>query len=91
VLPKLSLQQLATVIPQARFAVGVDTGLSHFAAALAVPVVALYTDTDPGLTGVAGGRQAQAINLGGRQQVPDIAAVVAAVTQVSAADVHRQP
>ncbi|MGP1716243.1 MAG: lipopolysaccharide heptosyltransferase I [Methylophilus sp.] len=86
VLPKLSLQQLASVMPQARFAVGVDTGLSHFAAALDVPVVAVYTDTDPGLTGVAGGRKAAAINLGGKQQVPDTAAVIAAVTSVPTAD-----
>ncbi|MFD1122215.1 lipopolysaccharide heptosyltransferase I [Methylophilus flavus] len=86
VLPKLSLQQLATVLPGAQFAVGVDTGLSHLAAALDVPVVALYTDTDPGLTGVAGGRKAAAINLGGKQQVPDIAAVIAAVTTVTTAN-----
>lgn len=83
VLPKLSLQQLANVIPQARFAVGVDTGLSHLAAALDVPVVALYTDTDPGLTGVAGGRKAAAINLGGKQQVPVIADVIAAVAKAA--------
>lgn len=84
VMPKLRLQQLATVIPQAQFAVGVDTGLSHLAAALDVPVVAVYTDTDPGLTGVAGGSKAAAMNLGTRQQVPEVPAVVTAVTQVLA-------
>jgi heptosyltransferase I len=81
VLPKLTLQQLAKAIPQATFAVGVDTGLSHLTAALDVPVVALYTDTNPALTGVAGGRVAIAINLGGKQQTPDVDAVVAAVNQ----------
>ena len=84
VLPKLSLQQLAQVIPLAKFAVGVDTGLSHLAAALDIPVVALYTDTDPGLTGVAGGRRAAAINLGGKQQIPDMPAVLAAIKRVTA-------
>ena len=83
VLPKLTLQQLAKVIPQAAFAVGVDTGLSHLAAALDIPVVALYTDTDPGLTGVAGGRLAAAINLGGKQQVPDVQAVLEAVSRAA--------
>lgn len=83
VLPKLHLQQLAKIMPQARFAVGVDTGLSHLAAALDIPVVALYTDTDPGLTGVAGGRLAAAINLGGKQQVPEVSAVLAAVSKVA--------
>ncbi len=84
VLPKSSLQQLAQVIPLAKFAVGVDTGLSHLAAALDIPVVALYTDTDPGLTGVAGGRKALAINLGGKQQIPDIPAVLAAISRFTA-------
>jgi hypothetical protein len=32
--------------------IGVDTGLSHLANALNVPLVAIYTDTDPGKTGV---------------------------------------
>eukprot|EP00257_Ricinus_communis_P024004 XP_015584139.1 uncharacterized protein LOC8269578 [Ricinus communis] len=41
VLPKLGLQQLASQMPQVRFAVGVDTGLSHLAAALDIPIVAL--------------------------------------------------
>lgn len=82
VLPKLPLQPLAAVMQHAQFAVGVDTGLSHLAAALDVPVVALYTDTDPALTGVAGGRRVEAINLGGKQQLPDPLAVQAAVDQV---------
>lgn len=84
VLPKLSLQQLAQVIPLAKFAVGVDTGLSHLVAALDIPVVALYTDTDPGLTGVAGGRKAAAINLGGKQKIPDIPAVLEAINRATA-------
>ncbi|MDP8566660.1 lipopolysaccharide heptosyltransferase I [Methylophilus aquaticus] len=81
VLPKLSLQQLANEIPQVCFAVGVDTGLSHLAAALDVPVVAIYTDTDPAFTGVAGGRVAVAVNIGGKGQVP---AVTTVLTQLRA-------
>lgn len=80
VLPKLSLQQLAKQMPQARFAVGVDTGLSHLAAALDVPVVAIYTDTEPAFTGVAGGRVSAAINVGGKGQVPTVASVIAHLT-----------
>lgn len=82
VLPKLSLQQLASQMPQARFAVGVDTGLSHLAAALDVPVVAIYTDTEPAFTGVAGGRVSAAINLGGKGQVPAVASVIAHVSTI---------
>jgi len=80
VLPKLSLQQLANQMPQAQFAVGVDTGLSHLAAALDIPVVALYTDTEPAFTGVAGGRRAPAMNLGGKGQVPPVEAVIEQLT-----------
>ena len=79
VLPKLSLQQLAQRMPEARFAVGVDTGLSHLAAALNMPVVALYTDTEPAYTGVAGGRHAPAVNLGGKGQCPSVADVIVTV------------
>jgi len=52
--PPLSLAQVAALIARADLAVGVDTGLAHLAAALRVPVIALYVATDPALTGVYG-------------------------------------
>lgn len=70
VLPKLSIEAVAGVIAGAHGAVGVDTGLSHLAVALSVPTVAIYTDTDPALTGVMAGRFAAAINLGGIGKTP---------------------
>jgi heptosyltransferase I len=85
VLPKLSLQQLAAQMPQARFAVGVDTGLSHLAAALDIPVVAIYTDTEPAFTGVAEGRRAPAVNLGGKGKVPTVEAVIAQLSVIAVA------
>ncbi len=72
VLPKLSISELAGVIANAKAAVGVDTGLSHFAAALNIPTIAIYTDTDPALTGVMAGKLAPAINLGGIHQTPTV-------------------
>lgn len=75
VLPKLSIAQLATVISQAQAAIGVDTGLSHLAAALNIPTIAIYTDTNPELTGVSAGAYAPAINLGNIQQSPSVAEV----------------
>lgn len=82
VLPKLSIHQLAFVLKQAQAAIGVDTGLSHLAAALDVPTVALYTDTDPILTGVCAGANAPAINLGGKEQSPTVEAVMQALSRV---------
>ncbi len=71
VLPKLSIEAIAGVIAGAVSAVGVDTGLSHLAVALNIPTIAIYTDTNPELTGVMAGRFAPAINLGGIAQTPE--------------------
>ena len=70
VLPKQRIAQLATIISQAQAAVGVDTGLSHLSVALSIPTVAIYTDTNPALTGVYAGANAPAINLGNINQIP---------------------
>jgi heptosyltransferase I len=70
VLPKLGLKMLASIIAQANIAIGVDTGLMHLATALNVPSLAIYTDTDPNLTGLYPGNKAHAINLGGKAQTP---------------------
>lgn len=77
VLPKCTIAQLANIISQAQAAVGVDTGLSHLAAALNVPTVAIYTDTNPALTGVMAGAKMPAVNLGGIAQTPSVDIVLA--------------
>lgn len=68
VAPPSDLASLATVLGAVRATVGVDTGLTHLAAALNRPVVALYVATDPGLTGVHAGPRA--LNLGGVGHLP---------------------
>ncbi|MDX9706034.1 MAG: lipopolysaccharide heptosyltransferase I [Azospira sp.] len=75
VAPPLSIRELAGILGRAKLAVGVDTGLAHLAAALKVPTVALYTATDPALTGVAGAGFAR--NLGKAGQAPAVAEVLA--------------
>ena len=79
VLPRLPLDAIAAVLGQARGAVGVDTGLTHLAVALGIPTVALYTDTDPALTGVYAGATAPAINLGGKSRPPSPQDTIAAL------------
>lgn len=54
VLDRLSLSQLARELSNAAGVVGVDTGLSHVAAALAIPCVTIYGATDPRRVGVMG-------------------------------------
>ena len=82
ILPKLSIAELADVISHAKAAVGVDTGLSHLAAALKIPTIAIYTDTNPVLTGVLGGAFKPAINLGGIAQTPTVENILSALKSI---------
>lgn len=84
VLPRMQLNELATVLAGSRAAIGVDTGLVHLAVALKVPTIALYTDTDPSLTGIYPGAGVSAINLGGKSAPPDVDSVVQAFTSLLA-------
>ncbi len=75
-LPKLNIHELAGAIGQAQAAIGVDTGLSHLATALNIPTIAIYTDTDPALTGVMAGAFKPVLNLGGIGQIPTVEKVL---------------
>lgn len=72
--PPMSIPELAALLAGARAAIGVDTGLTHLAVALKTPTVAIYTATDPGLTGVLGAGFHR--NLGGKAQIPAADAVL---------------
>ena len=74
----LSLAAAAIMLQQAVCTVGVDTGLTHLANAVDCPLVAIYTATDPGLTGVSSGPRA--CNLGGIGQLPTASAVLERLT-----------
>ena len=75
--PVLAYDELAGLFAGARAVVGLDTGLTHLAAALGVPTVGIYCGTDPAATGIYG--CARARNLGGIASPPAAAAVIAAV------------
>ena len=57
VLPRMSLENVARQLANAKQIVSVDTGLSHLSAALSRPNVTLYGPTDPGLIGGYGQNQ----------------------------------
>ncbi|HQT25649.1 MAG TPA: lipopolysaccharide heptosyltransferase I [Burkholderiales bacterium] len=73
---RLSLNDAAGLIAGAAVVFGVDTGLSHLAAALSVPVIGIYCATDPGLTGILSA--GQGINIGGKSGPPSVEAVFSA-------------
>jgi heptosyltransferase-1 len=75
--PRMELREAAGLLGHARAVVGVDTGLTHLANALDVPLAALYTDTDPGLTGVV--ETAHAANLGHAGACPTVDEVLASL------------
>ncbi len=56
-----------------------DTGLTHFAAALKTPTIGIYCATDPAATGLHGG--AHAVNLGRPGAPPSVGEVLAALEQ----------
>jgi lipopolysaccharide heptosyltransferase I len=70
------LDRMARLIAGASFVIGVDTGLLHLAAALGVPLVAIFVGSEPGLTGPMGAGPIAVV--GGKHQLPSVAEVVAA-------------
>jgi heptosyltransferase-1 len=72
---------MAKLIGGALFVVGVDTGLLHLAAALAVPLVAIFTGSKPGLTGPVGAGRISI--LGDDGMPPSVDAVIHAVENIT--------
>jgi heptosyltransferase-1 len=70
---------------RAHVVVGVDTGLTHLAAAFNVPTVGVYCATDPAATGLYASGSARVLNLGGVNAPPAVADVIAAIEHVGAA------
>jgi heptosyltransferase I len=75
--PHRSLPKLAALLAHAELVCGVDTGLTHLAAALNVPTISLFVATDPRLAGVERA-STRARDLGGIGVVPTPAEVIAA-------------
>jgi len=76
--PPMRIAELAQLLAGAQLVVGVDTGLSHLAAALRRQTFCLFAGSRPELTGVYAGNMA--LNLGAAGAPPTAAQVIDAVT-----------
>jgi heptosyltransferase-1 len=83
VAPRCALEQVAALLARARIVIGLDTGLTHLAAALGAPTLGIFCDYDPRLVGITGA--APCASLGGVGAPPDAGAVIVAVDELLAA------
>ena len=74
---RMGIDALAEVLAHARNVVGLDSGLTHLAAALGVATVAIFCGSDPALTGVYGA--AKALNVGAPGRAPEVLEVLRGV------------
>ncbi len=78
---KRPLDEVARLIAGARVVIGVDTGLLHIAAALGVPLVAIFLGSEPVLTGPKGSGPIAVV--GQRSAQPSVEEVLAALDTVA--------
>lgn len=69
--PRMTLEQLARLFARAQLVVGVDTGLTHLAAAVGARTIGIYCGSDPALTGLYGARAATNVGALGRPPAVD--------------------
>lgn len=79
VMPRMSIQDCALEMQRSAFVVGVDTGLTHLAAATAKPTVGLFLDYPIELVGLTG---VQVQSLGGVGADPSVDEVQSALKQL---------
>lgn len=80
---RMDLDAVAGMLAWASAVIGVDTGLTHLAAALDRPVVGIYGATSPTTTGVYA--PGKALNVGSRSGFPAVDEVVATLARLGAA------
>lgn len=78
--PFLTVAEVADTLARAEVVIGLDTGMSHIAAAHGRPTVGIYCDHEPGLAGLVG--SGPVVSLGGKGRVPALPDVLAAVDRV---------
>jgi heptosyltransferase-1 len=76
---RMTLEALARMLAGAKSVVGLDSGLSHLAAAFGAPSVAIFCASDPALTGLYGAPRAR--NIGAPGRPPQVVEVLQALLQ----------
>jgi len=76
--PFLTVAQVGDTLAHASLVIGLDTGMTHLAAAHGRPTLGIYCDHEPGLAGVTG--SGQVISLGSKGNVPSLDAVMRALS-----------
>lgn len=84
VLPKLSMQEAIVLAHNAALVIGVDTGLTHMAAAYGIPTVELYCDSPRWKT--QGDWSPNIINLGDAGMPPEVVDVELAIVKLLGPD-----
>lgn len=75
-----SVEGMARLVAGAEFIVGGDTGLVHLAAALGVPLVAIFSGTEPALTRPIGSGPMEVV--GAKGTTPSVEAVAGALNEI---------
>lgn len=81
--PPAGLETLAAVCARAALVIGLDTGLTHWAAAVGAPTVGIFCDYDPARVGLKADERR--VNLGGVADPPSSEDVIDAARHVLAA------
>lgn len=89
VLPKLQMMEAVLLALRSALAIGVDTGLTHIAAAFNRPTIELYCDSPRWKT--EGNWSPNIINLGDLKTPPDVADVRAAIVSLLGAQDETKP
>ncbi|MEP6607065.1 MAG: lipopolysaccharide heptosyltransferase I [Burkholderiaceae bacterium] len=84
--PRATLDSIAATLALAPVVVGLDTGLTHFAAALGRSTVGIFCDYDPALVGLVGDASAAnaVASVGSAKRGPTTSEVIEAVQRVMA-------
>ena len=82
--PPATLQGIASTLACAPIVIGLDTGLTHLAAALGRPTVGIFCDYDPALVGLTGDADAgnSVVSVGSATQGPAASEVIDAAERV---------